>query len=75
MSITNVIVVSQHVTVIKFVQCHRIANYFYTNKTNCHQIFVDKPDLKFTHFMATYDISLSYISKTCIPDLIGVSLL
>ena len=74
LSITKVIVVSQHVTVIKFVQCHRIVNYFCTNKTNCHQIFVDKPDLKFKHFMATYDFSLPDISKTRIPDLMGVSL-
>jgi hypothetical protein len=66
--------VSQHVTVIKFVQCHRIVNYFYTNKTDCHQIFVDKPDLKFKHFIATYDIPLSGVSKTRIPDLMGVSL-
>lgn len=72
--ITKATVVSQHVTVMKFVQCHRRVHYFYTNKTNCRQIFVDKPDLKFKHFMATFDISLSDISNTRIPDLMGVSL-
>jgi hypothetical protein len=68
LSIKKVIVVSQHVTVIKSVHCHRIVNYFYANKNNCHQFFVDKLDLKFKHFMATYDISLPDISKTRIPE-------
>jgi hypothetical protein len=43
------------------------------NKVKCYQLFVDKLNLKFKHFIATIDTNLSDISETYISDLMGAS--